>query len=344
MHSFVYDALPVRVVFGSGTARTELAGEVGRLGAGAVLMIASERDAERVRALTAPFAERVAGTFTAVREHVPVATAEAARAAAAGADAVVCIGGGSTVGAAKAVALTTRLPILAVPTTYAGSEVTPVWGTSGNGVKTTGTDPVVLPRTVVYDPELTATLPPALATASALNAMAHCVEAFWAPRRNPVSSAVAEEGVRALADGLRDGAPADLLLGAYLAGTAFAAAGSGLHHKLAHVLGGLGMPHAATHAVLLPHVLAFNAPGSPDAAARMARALRADDAVAGLRAVADAAGVPHGLRELGLREDQLDEVADRTEPVVPADNPVPVGGGALRRLVRAAWSGDALQQ
>ncbi|MDN5749559.1 MAG: iron-containing alcohol dehydrogenase, partial [Pseudonocardia sp.] len=278
VHAFSYDALPGRIVFGAGTARTELRSEVERLGASRLLLIASER----VRGLTAPFADRVVATFTDVREHVPVATAEAARVAAAGADAVLCIGGGSTVGTAKAVALATRLPILAVPTTYSGSEVTPVWGTSQDGVKTTGTDPVVLPRTVVYDPELTASLPPGQVVASALNAMAHCVEAFWAPGRNPMSTVVAEEGVRSLAAGLRDDDPAALLLGAYLAGSALAAAGTGLHHKLAHVLGGLGLPHARTHAVVLPHVLAFNAPGAPDALVRIARALGVDDAVAGL--------------------------------------------------------------
>lgn len=340
MRAFTYDALPGRVVFGAGAARHQLGAEVERLGATRVLLIASERDAEGVRALVAPFADRIVATFTAVREHVPVATAEAARAAAAGADAVLCIGGGSTVGAAKAVALTTRLPIIAVPTTYAGSEVTPVWGMTQDGVKTTGTDLIVLPRTIVYDPELTASLPKELAAASALNAMAHCVEAFWAPRRNPVSSVVAEEGVRCLAAGLRDIDPAPLLEGAYLAGAAFAVAGSGLHHKLAHVLGGLGLPHARTHAIVLPHVLAFNAPGAPDATRRIARALEVDDAVAGLRAVTEAAGIPRGLSGL-LREDQLDEVAARTEKVVPADNPVPVDGGAMRRLVQAVWEGSA---
>lgn len=336
MHAFVYDALPGRIVFGAGTARTELGPEVARLGASRILLIASERDAERVRALSAPFADRIAATFTAVREHVPTATAQAVRAAAAGADLLLCVGGGSTVGAAKAAALTTRLPILAVPTTYSGSEVTPVWGASQDGVKTTGTDLAVLPRTVVYDPELVASLPAELAAASALNAMAHCVEAFWAPRRNPVSTVMAEEGARCLAAGLRTHDPEQLLQGAYLAGSALAVAGTGLHHKLAHVLGGLGLPHARTHAVVLSHVLAFNAAGAPDAVARLSRALGVDDAVAGLRAVTAEAGIPRGLRELGLREDQLDEVTARTEAVVPGDNP---GGGALRPLVRAAWAG-----
>jgi maleylacetate reductase len=338
-----YEALPGRVVFGAGAARRELAAEVDRLGARALLLIASERDAERVRELTAPLGDRVAAVFTDVREHVPVETARAARAAAGGADAVLAIGGGSTVGAAKAVALTTRLPVLAVPTTYAGSEVTPVWGTSEDGRKTTGTDLAVLPRTVVYDPELLVSLPPGLATASALNAMAHAVEAFWAPRRNPVSSVLAEEAARSLAAGLAgedDLARAtDLLRGAWLAGSAFAVAGSGLHHKLAHVLGGLGLPHASTHAVLLPHVLAFTAPGAPEAVERLGRALGTADPVTGLRDLVARAGVPSGLRELGLAEEQLDAVVERTAEVVPPDHPVPARPAELSHLVRAAWEG-----
>ncbi|WP_214406279.1 maleylacetate reductase [Pseudonocardia lacus] len=342
MREFTYDALPARVVFGPGAARTRLAGEVERLGAERVLLVASKRSAETVDALVEPFRGRVAAVFDAVREHVPVETARAARAAAesAGADAVLCIGGGSTVGAAKAVALTARIPVLAVPTTYSGSEVTPIWGLTEDGRKTTGVDPVVLPRVVVYDPELTASLPPELARASGLNAMAHGIEAFWAPGRNPVSGVIAEEGVAALAAGLRTDDPVDLLRGAWLCGAAFAVTGSGLHHKLCHVLGGtFDLPHARTHAVVLPHVLAFNAPGAPEAAARTARALGVTDPVRGLRALADELGVPRGLRALGLAEDDVDEVARLAEPAVPPDNPVPVGDGALRRLVRAAWAG-----
>lgn len=343
MRSFTYDQLPARVVFGVDTARTALVPEVDRLGARRVLAIASTRDSARVAAVLAPLRERVVGTFTQVREHVPLATAEAARAAAktADADLLLAIGGGSTVGAAKAVALTARLPIVAVPTTYAGSEVTPVWGLTENERKTTGVDPAVLPRVIIYDPTLTATLPPDLAAASGFNALAHAVEAMWAPRRNPVSTAVAGEAVERLAAGLRTGDPAELLCGAWLGSSAFAVAGSGLHHKLCHVLGGtFGLPHARTHAVVLPHVLAFNAPGAPDVAERIARALGTDDAVAGLRALADEHGIPRGLRALGMPETAIAEAAALTQPAVPADNPVLVTGGALERLVRTAWSGD----
>jgi len=202
---FAYESLPSRVVFGAGVARRWLAEEVARLGAQRLLLICTDRGRAEAEELVAPFSEKVAGTFTAVRMHVPVETAELARkaATAAEADAVLCIGGGSTTGTAKAIALTSGLPIIAVPSTYAGSEVTPIWGMTEGARKTTGTDPVVLPRVVLYDPELTASMPTELAAASGLNAMAHCVEAFWGTRRNPISSVLAAEGIRALADGLR---------------------------------------------------------------------------------------------------------------------------------------------
>ncbi|MET9615819.1 maleylacetate reductase [Kitasatospora indigofera] len=350
MNAFTYDALPGRVVFGSGAASTQLLAEVDAFGARRILLIAGSSEADLARELCAPFADRIAAEFTDVRPHVPVEVAERARAAAAGADLVLSVGGGSTTGTAKAVALTTGLPVLAVPTTYAGSEVTPVWGLTEGNRKTTGTDPRVLPRTVVYDPDLTLTLPPELSVASGLNAMAHCVEAFWAPRRNPVSSAVAAEGIRHLAAGLpaiaadgADGAArSDLLLGAYLAGSAFAVAGSGLHHKICHVLGGaFDLPHARTHAIVLPHVLAFNAPDAPAAAARIAVALGQVDPVGGLHELGAKLGVPQGLQELGLAEGDLETVLDDILALAPADNPRPVTPAGVRRLLHAAWAGTA---
>ncbi|PKV97666.1 maleylacetate reductase [Amycolatopsis echigonensis] len=345
MAAFVYDTLPGRVVFGAGAARTQLAAEAEALGAKRILVVAADSETELADELCGPLAGRVTETFSAVRPHVPVEAADKARAAAAGADLILSVGGGSTTGTAKAVALTTGLPILAVPTTYAGSEVTPVWGLTDAGRKTTGTDPRVLPRTVVYDPDLTATLPEELAVASGLNAMAHCVEAFWAPRRNPVSSAVAEDGIRHLAAGL-PGSGADpasreeLMLGAYLAGSAFAVAGSGLHHKICHVLGGaFDLPHAQTHAIVLPHVLAFNAAPAADAAARTAAALGAPDPAIGLFELAARLGVPAGLRELGLLESDVDTVLDEILELAPADNPRPVTAAGVRTLLHAAWAG-----
>jgi alcohol dehydrogenase class IV len=347
---FRYDALPGRVVFGGGAARRELVGEADQLGADRLLLIATEQEAPLARELAAPLGNKIAGTFLGVRPHVPVEVAEAARQLARDiqADALLSVGGGSTTGTAKAVALTSGLPILAVPTTYAGSEVTPVWGMTEAARKTTGTDLRVLPRTVVYDPELTLTLPAELSAASGLNALAHCVEAFWAPRRNPISALAAEEGIRALAGALplvqRNptdlDARAELLYGAYLAGSAFAVAGSGLHHKICHVLGGAyDLPHAQTHAIVLPHVLAFNAPAAPEAARRVARALGVADPVAGLRALTAELGIPAGLRALGMRAEQVDEAAELVEPTVPADNPRHADRAALRELIQAAWAG-----
>jgi maleylacetate reductase len=347
---FTFDALPGRVVFGAGVASEVLADELDRLEADRVLVISTQRGEPLARELTGPLGDRVVGVFTGVRQHVPVETAQAARQLASEleVDGLLCIGGGSAVGTAKAVALTSGLPILAVPTTYAGSEVTPVWGMTEEGRKTTGIDPVVQPRTVLYDPELTRSLPPGLAAVSGLNAMAHSIEAFWAPGRNPVSSAIAERSIRALATGLPAvvedpedvAAQAAALLGAWLAGAAFAVAGSGLHHRICHVLGGAyGLPHAETHAIVLPHVLRFNAAEVPAAAARIAAALGADDAVAGLVGLAARLEVPRGLRSVGLERDALDHATDLVLEKVPADNPRPADREAVAALLAAAWAG-----
>jgi alcohol dehydrogenase class IV len=292
----------------------------------------------------------VVGEFTEVREHVPVPVAEQARrrAAEVGADAVLAFGGGSAIGTAKAVALTTGLPILCVPTTYSGSEVTPVWGMSKGGRKTTGRDERVLPRAIVYDPELTYGLPVRISSASGLNAMAHCVEAFWAPRANPVSTVLAEDGIRALATGLAviaeeptaEGARSDALYGAYLAGASLAGAGSGLHHAICHALGGAyDLPHALTHAIVLPHVVAYTLPYAAEASRRLRRALDTDDPVGALRALATRLGIPAGLRELGLAEDQLEPIVERLDGHLPAGHPLPVDRDALRALLHDAWAG-----
>jgi alcohol dehydrogenase class IV len=350
MTAFVYDGLPGRVVFGAGATRTRLLAELDLLGAQRILLLATDSEGRIATQLCAPFADRVAVTFSQVRSHVPVEVAELARKAATEADAdlVLSVGGGSTTGTAKAVALTTGLPILAVPTTYAGSEVTPVWGMTDRGRKTTGTDRKVLPKTVVYDPELTTSLPVDLSVASGLNAVAHCVEAFWAPMHSPVSSAVGEDGIRHLVAGLNAieatptclAARTDLMLGAYLAGSAFAVAGSGLHHKICHVLGGaFDLPHAQTHAIVLPYVLAYNAPNAGEATSRVERALGRTDIVAALRELGAGLGVPAGLRDLGVTEADIDTVIDDITAIAPADNPTPVTDEGVRSILRGAWAG-----
>lgn len=285
--------------------------------------------------------------------HVPAEVADRAREAArrSGADALISVGGGSATGLAKAVALTSGLPIVAVPTTYAGSEATPVWGLTEGARKTTGVDPAVLPRVIVYDAELTTSLPAELSVASGLNALAHCVDAMWAPKADPVNAAFAAEGIRSLRAGLPrvvaspGGLPGreQVLYAAYLSAVAFASAGSGLHHKICHVLGGAyNLPHAQTHAVILPYVLAFNAPSAPDAERRIAAAFGTDRAVDGLRELRDAVHAPRALRDYGFSLDDVPAAASAILPAVPPGNPRPVTDSDLRRLLRAAWAGDPL--
>jgi alcohol dehydrogenase class IV len=343
---FVHEWLPQRVCFASDEAPSAVTEEVRRLGAGRVMVIAS--DAVRAEPVVAGLSAAL--VHTEVARHVPIALAERARAAAAeqDVDALVCVGGGSTTGLAKAVALTTGLPIVAVPTTYAGSEATPAWGLTEGGRKTTGIDPAVLPRAVVYDASLLLSLPVPTSVASCFNAMAHCVDSMWAPRSDPVDRALAVEGIRALRSGLPRvvedpmelAAREQTLYGAYLAAVAFASAGSGLHHKICHVLGGLfDLPHAETHTVVLPHVLALNAPAVPELDRLMAEAFGADTALDGLRSLRDETGAPRSLRELGLPEADLARAVEPILAAAPPDNPVPVTAEVVEPLLRAAWDG-----
>ena len=345
---FVHDTLPQRVAFGSGEAAANLSREIANLGATRVMLIAAKAEAD--------LAETIAvGIPMALRHHdvvmhVPVDVAERARAAAASSDVdvLVSVGGGSTTGLAKAIALTTGLPIIAVPTTYAGSEATPVWGLTEGAKKTTGTDNRVLPRVVIYDAALTMSLPVDMSVASGLNALAHCVDSLWAPNADPVNAAFAAEGIRSLAAGLPRVVtdPMDLdgrehaLYAAYLSATAFASAGSGLHHKICHVLGGkYNLPHAQTHATVLPYVLAFNGPAAPEAERRIASALGAGNALDGLVALGRELAAPHALADYGFTEESIPAAAAAILPSVPPSNPRPVTVDDLRALLRAAWSG-----
>ncbi|WP_286794075.1 maleylacetate reductase [Microbacterium sp. UBA3394] len=345
---FVHDALPQRVLFGAGAASEHVRDEVERLGARRVMVLASADEAQ----LVARAAGRIEPVleWTEIAQHVPVDIAVAARAAAieASVDLLVSVGGGSTTGMAKAIALETGLPIIAVPTTYAGSEATNVWGLTEAERKTTGVEPRVLPVSVVYDSELTLSLPVALSVASGLNGIAHCVDALWAPRADPINAALGAEAIRALAGGLRgivadpQGLPGrdEALYGAYLAAVSFASAGSGLHHKICHALGGTyGLPHAQTHAVVLPYVTAFNVDSAPDAARRLQAAFGADDPLAGLVALREELDAPRALRDLGFEEASIEEAAEIILPSVPPTNPRPVAAADLVRILRAAWAG-----
>ncbi|MCX4853201.1 maleylacetate reductase [Streptomyces canus] len=350
MTRVVYESWGQRVVYGSGTARQDVAAEVTGLGASRVLVIAAEGE----RALAEDICKDVpvVAIFGGVRPHVPVDVAQAVRAAARehAADLLLSVGGGSTTGTAKAAALTTGLPVLAVPTTYAGSEATPVWGLTEEGHKRTGVDPKVLPRVVVYDATLMLSLPTRLSVTSGLNALAHCVDAWWAPRHNPISSALAVEGVRSLAsslprivaDGQDVAARREILFGTYLGAIAFAGAGSGLHHKVCHVLGGAyDLEHAALHSVVLPHVVGLNLPAAPDAARHLATALdERSDPFGALLALYVRLDPPCSLRELGLAEEELDRATDLVMAQVPDSNPRRVTRDEMRELLGRAWRGD----
>jgi maleylacetate reductase len=343
--AFVYDALPGRVVFGVGSVE-HLGEEVDRLGAGRVLAIAGKR---AIDGLVERLGGRWAASFTDVQQHVPVEAAARAVAAAseAGADCLVAMGGGSATGMAKAVALERQVPIVAVPTTYAGSEVTPIYGLTGPEGKRTGRDPRVLPRTVVYDPALTTGLPAQVTGPSGMNALAHCVEALYAPGANPITSLLAEEGARALHRGLPGAvadpgdlaARSDALLGAWLAGTALAAAGIGIHHQLCHLLGGAyRLPHAELHAVVLPHAVHFVAPAARPQLARLAGSLGVDDVAGGIWDLGRRLGTPASLAELGLAEAELDRAAEQAVARV-VQTPRRAGVSELRALLQAAWQG-----
>jgi len=349
---FEHETLGQRVLFGTGLARQNVAAEVLRLKARRVMVIVAGYEASIARHVTADI--KVLLTYDGVVQHVPVAKAEDARALAQEneVDLLVAIGGGSTTGLAKAVALTTGIPIVAVPTTYAGSEATNVWGLTEAARKVTGVDSRVLPRTVIYDAALTFSLPPELSVASGLNALAHCIDSLWAPRADPINQALAAEGIRALAAGLPlvAGDPTGVrgreqaLYGAYLAAVAFASAGSGLHHKICHVLGGTyNLPHAQTHAVVLPYVLAFNAPFARAADDRIAQALGSASGLEGLNRLRRALDAPIALRDYGFEESSIPEAVGLILAAAPASNPRAVTGENLTTLLKAAHAGAAPQ-
>jgi maleylacetate reductase len=348
MLEFTYETLPARVVFGMGSLE-RLPDEVARLGAQKALVLSTPSRRALAEEAARRLGGRVAGIYARAVMHSPIEVAEAARVAARrrGADCYVATGGGTTIGLAKAIALETGLPILAIPTTYSGSEMTPVQGITRDGIKRTTRDARMLPRTVIYDPELTLGLPPAISGTSGMNAIAHCVEALYARNANPITSLVAEEGIRALAASLplvvKD--PADLearsqaLYGAWLGGAALGAVGMALHHKLCHVLGGtFDLPHAEIHTLILPQAAAYNRDAAPEAMARIARALGAEDAPAALFDLASSLGAQMRLAAFGLDAADLDRAAELAMQDAYA-NPRPVTRDGVRALLQDAYDG-----
>jgi alcohol dehydrogenase class IV len=349
MKSFIYNGQAGRVIFGAGSLQ-HLGREIDALGARKALVLSTPEQRASAQMVADLLGPRAAGVFDRAVMHVPMETAREARELARqlGADCAVAIGGGSTTGLGKAIALDSGLPILAIPTTYAGSEMTTVYGITEAGVKKTGKDVRVLPRTVIYDPELTLSLPVGMSVTSGINAIAHSAEGLYGVDTNPIMDLMAKEGIAALARALpairKD--PSDIaarsaaLYGAWLCGTVMSNVGMALHHKLCHTLGGtFNLPHAETHTIVLPHALAYNAAAAPEAMADIAAALGAGQAAQGVFDLAKNNGAAVALRELGMQEADLDKACDIAMQNQYA-NPRPLERGAIRRLLQQAFDGQ----
>jgi maleylacetate reductase len=347
--AFTWTVLPSRVVFGAGALR-QVPDEVDRLEKRRVLLIGGGPSTQGVfDGVRETLGDRVAGTVAGSTQHVPgdLADTGVSTAREVDADVLVTVGGGSSTGLGKVLAFTCDLPLIAVPTTYSGSEMTAIWGRTTAGRKHTAFDIRVLPRTVVYDPETCTGMPPRLAGASGMNALAHCLESLWSPRANPISTTLAVDGGRRLVDGLPRvvADPSDIdshgnnLVGACLAGVALAQAGIAVHHRTCHVLGGgWRLPHAETHAALLPHSTAFVASRAPGAMLHASRILGDQDPAGALFALLDHLHLPTTLSALGMPEDGLDEAAHRVMEG-SRDDPLVTDEHAVRHMLDDAFFG-----
>jgi len=348
MKTFTYQSLPSRVVFGPG-ALALLPREMDALQSQRALVLCTPEQRASAEKVAALLGARAAGIFDRAVMHVPIETAREAReqARSLGADCAVAIGGGSTTGLGKAIALDSGLPIVAIPTTYAGSEMTPIYGITEDGLKKTGKDPRVLPRTVIYDPELSLGLPVGMSITSGINAIAHAAEGLYAADANPIIDLMAEEGMAALGRALprihaqpTDAqARSDALYGAWLCGAVLGAVGMSLHHKLCHTLGGsFNLPHAETHTIVLPHALAYNAAAAPQAMERIRRALGGASAAQAVYDLAKDNGAPVALQAIGMKADDLDKACDiAMSNQYP--NPRPLERSAIRQLLQDAFDG-----
>ena len=348
--AFARTSLPGRIIFGDG-AVGRLAGELDQRALRRAMLIVASHDAQLAERARNALGERVHLQWGEVRQHVPRELAQRATSAAtvAGIDVLVAIGGGSTTGLGKAVSVATGLPLAVVPTTYAGSEMTPIYGLTSDSDKQTARDMRALPRIVVYDPQLLITLPAAVVGPSGLNALAHCAEALWAANADPITDALALDGASRIHQHLvtaysteDPAARGHVLIAACLAGIALGTVGTSLHHALCHLLGGMfDTPHAETHAIVLPYVISYLQPAVPDAARRLARAMDTDEHAlpASIWSLGRSVGTPGGLRSIGIREDQIPEIT-RTALARKLPSPRPLGYAALAQALHAAWAGQ----
>jgi maleylacetate reductase len=336
MTPFIYTAPPTRVIFGCGKI-SEAASEAKRLGIKRPLVITTSHHGDSGKQLVA---NTNGVLFADAAMHTPIGITEQAMAIvkARGCDGTIALGGGSSTGLGKAIALRTDLPQLVIPTSYAGSEMTNILGETQDGAKTTKRDAKIQPESVIYDPNLLATLPPHFAISSGMNAIAHAVEGLYAVDGNPIVSLMAEEGIRALATALPKNDHEGALYGAWLCGTVLGSVSMALHHKLCHVLGGsFDLPHAETHTIVLPHATAYNA-NSTEAMARIAHALGSRSAAQGLFDLAKSLGAKMALKDFGMKEQDLDRAA-AIAVANPYPNPRPLERTAIRALLDNAFHG-----
>ena len=340
--------LPVRAVFGEAVAEA-LPREAGRLGVRRVMLCCTPGGRGRAQALADALGEACVGVFDGAQPHCPEAVVGDAldRFQRLDADGAVTFGGGATIGLGKVIAVRTGKPVIAVPTSYAGSEMTAVYGILVGDEKRTRTDENCMARTAIYDPALTLSLSAHVTLTSGMNSLAHCVEALYQERANPVAAMLAEAGLRAHAAGLEASVarPDDIAArrhahyGAMLGGAALQLAGIALHHKLCHVLGGRhGIPHGESNTVMLPHVVAYNAGAAPHAMAALRRALETNDPAGALYDLAARLDGPTRLKDLGMAEADLDSAADLAVKAT-SWNPRPVDVASVRAMLADAFNG-----
>ncbi|MGH8386192.1 MAG: maleylacetate reductase [Pseudomonas sp.] len=348
MQPFIYNALPSRVIFGFGTL-TQAADEIRALGCSRALVLTTPFQRELGEALVAQLGDLAVGLYDNATMHTPVEVTRDALGVVEStkANCVVALGGGSTIGLGKAIALNTDLPQIVIPTTYAGSEATPIIGQTENGLKTTQRTLKVLPEVIIYDVDLTLTLPAQMTVTSGMNAIAHAVEALYSKDANPLISMLAEQGIAAIARALPrihlnsedKEARSDALFGAWACGVCLGAVGMSIHHKLCHTLGGsFDLPHAETHTVVLPHATAYNADAAPQVMERIARALGVEHAAQGLFDLADKHGAATSLADIGMKESDISKAVE-IACASPYWNPRPIEPGAIRELLENAFSG-----
>lgn len=339
-----------RVVFGEG-ASARLSQDLTEAGFHKVFVLTTRGRASAVAGITATLGDSLVGTFSEAIEHAPIDVTDKAERELRNADAdvIVAIGGGSPIGLGKALVLRTGLPLVAIPTTYSGSEMTSIYGETNAAGKTTGRDARVAPRIIIYDPDLTLDLPVEVSATSGVNAIAHGVESLYAPNATTTSDEHAEQAISLLASSLprimanpsNAIARNDALRGAQLAGEALNATAMGLHHRICHVLGGsFGLPHAKTHSVILRYVVAYNFDSARQAMTRVARALNCKNAIGGIEDLCNKLPIPRSLAEIGFAEQQIEAAA---KEVAAGDYPNPraVTVGSVSTILRSAWSGSS---